>query len=257
MAIAIPGTAALSKGLSILRAIADEGAPPTFARLQKVSGLPKGTLHRILRALIAEGFVRLQPEDKTYHLGLQLLSLAYQVLEDMDIRDLAHGELVRLRDQTGEAAHLAVPDRKSAVYIDAVESRHVIGPIAKIGSSSLYHASAVGKAIAANLPHDRLVDLINSLPLPQLTPRTITSRRALRQHLEAVRSQGYALNEEEEHPGIYGVAAPILGHRGEVAGAICITIPSFRYNPAKLKSYVEDVLGAARAVSVRMGRTVD
>lgn len=255
MAEAVPGTAALVKGISVLRTIAGEKDPPTFAQLQRASGLPKGTLHRMLRALMAEGLVRFELKNKTYHLGLQLLSLAYQVLEEMDIRDLAHNELVRLRDLTGEAVHLAVWDKSNAVYIDVVESGHAVDPVAKIGSTSPFHCSAAGKAIAANLPPDKFLELLNNRALPQFTPHTITSRRSLRSHLEKVRKQGYALNEEEENRGIHGVASPIFGHRGEVVASVCITIPSYRFNPDKLDSLVSAAVNAAQAISVRMGRS--
>jgi DNA-binding IclR family transcriptional regulator len=105
------------------------------------------------------------------------------------------------------------------------------------------------------LPQDQYVELVNSLPMPQLTPRTITSRRSLRSHLEMVRKQGYALNEEEEYPGVHGVAAPVFGHRGEVVAAVCLTIPSYRYDPTRLDSYVGAAVDAAHAISVRMGRS--
>lgn len=57
---AVPGTAALTKGISVMCAIAGEDRVPVFVRLTEVTGLPKPTLHRMLKALMAEGFVRYQ-----------------------------------------------------------------------------------------------------------------------------------------------------------------------------------------------------
>ncbi len=251
----IPGTAALMKGISVLRTIAGEEGPVSFSGIQERTGLPKGTLHRILKALIAEGLVRYERRDRSYHLGLQLLSLAYQVLEDIDIRDVARTELVRLRDLTGEAVHLAIRDDLRAVYIDVVDSSLAVGMIARLGASSELHSTAVGKVIAAYLPADQQNDAINRLPMTRLTPNTITSRRTLRAHLNEVRNQGYAVNEEEETVGVHGVAAPVFGHRGEVVASVCITIPSFRYDAAEFPSYAAAVVDAANAVSRRMGYT--
>lgn len=249
----VPGAAALIKGISVLRAIANEDQPPVFTRLLHTTGLPKGTLYRILQALVSEGLLRFDRRDKTYHLGFGLLSLAYQVLEEMDIRDLAREELVRLRDLTGEAVHLAVRSDLEAVYVDIVESKQAVGALAKLGSSSRFHCSAVGKAIAANLPTAELAEILPRLPMMKMMPNTITSRRKLRTHFKDVRRQGYALNEEEETKGIHGIAAPVFGHRGEVVASICITIPSYRYEPDKLNLYAGAVMEAARAVSRRMG----
>ena len=252
----VHGTAALVKGISVLRTIAEAEKPETFSRLHAITNLPKGTLHRILKALTAEGLVRFERRDKTYHLGLHLLSLAYQVLEDMDIRDIARSELVRLRDLTGEAVHLAVPDDLRAVYIEEIESRLAVGPIAKIGSSSDLHCSAVGKIFAAYLPPEQQLDAINRLPMTRHTPNTITSRRRLKAHLADIRKQGYALNEEEETIGVHGIAAPVFGHRGDVVASVCTTIPSYRYDSSQLVTYVTAVIDAASAVSRRMGHTL-
>ena len=249
----VAGTAALVKGISVMRAIANEGSAPSFTRLQAVTQLPKGTLHRFLKALIVEGLVRYQSHDRSYHLGLHLLGLASQVLEELDIRDVAREELVRLRDITGEAVHLAIHDDLKAVYIDVVESGLAVDPIARIGSSSALHNSAVGKAIAAFLPPEQLSDAIRRLAMTRTTANTIASRRALKDHLESVRSQGYAFNEEEESVGIHGVAAPVYNHLGLAVGSVCTTIPSYRYDPSKLAFYAAAVVETASAISRRMG----
>ena len=249
----VPGTASLTKGISILRAIAGEGRAPSFSRLLQATGIPQGTLHRMLRALIAEGLVRYQAADRTYHLGFQLLSLAYQVLEDLDIRDIAREELVRLRDITGEAVHLAIHDDLRAVYIDFVESGLAVGPIAKLGSASELHSTAVGKAIVAFLPPDQQRDALRRLPMTRLTEHTITSRRTLKAHLAAAARQGFALNEEEESLGIHGIAAPVFNHLGMVVASVCTTIPSYRYDLSRLQPNAKAVMDAAAAVSRRMG----
>lgn len=249
----VAGTAALVKGIAVLREIADQQRPPTFSRLQEGTGVPKGTLHRLLKALIAEGLVRHQDQDRTYHLGLHLLTLACQALSDLDIREEARDELVRLRDTAGEAVHLAIRDGLQAVYIDYVGSGHAVVPMAKIGSSSQFNSSAVGKAIAAFLAPGEWDGIIDRLPMTRLTGNTITSRRRLKAHLEEVRDRGYALNEEEEETGIHGIAAPVFDHQGAVIGSVCITIPSYRYDASRLTWNAAAVIAAAGAVSRRMG----
>ncbi len=249
----VRGTAALSKGISVIRAVANEGPASSFSRIQAATRLPRGTLHRLLRALTAEGLIRYDGDGKTYHLGLAFLTLTYQVLDELDIRDVARSELVRLRDCTGEAVHLAVHDDLRAIYIEVVESGRAVGPIARIGSSSELHCSAVGKAIAAFLPPEQLRDVLHRLPMTKSTPKTISSRSALKSHLETVRELGHALNEEEESIGIHGVAAPVFNRFGTVMASICLTIPSYRFDPSGLDGYASAVMNAGRAVSERMG----
>ena len=250
---AVPGTAALTKGISVMRAIAREDGAPVFAPTAANHPASKGTLHRMLKALMAEGFVRYQETDRTYHLGLGLLSLAYQVLEDLDIRDIARDELVRLRDVSGEAVALAVRNDLQAVYVDLVESGLAVGPTDRIGSTSELHSSAVGKAILAWLPPGEQADTIRRLPMTALTEHTITSRRRLRAHLKEVAQQGYALNQQEQAIGLHGIAAPIRSHLGQVTAAVCSTIPSYRYDPSRLAANAQAVMEAAARISRRMG----
>lgn len=249
----VPGTRALSKGISILRAISSEHPAPSFAHLRKKTGLPKATLSRILKTLIAEGLVRFETRDSSYHLGLYFLRLAFQVLEELDIRDIAHAELLKLRDQTSEAVHLGILDGLEVVYIDMVESKQAVGPIGRLGSSSSLHSAASGKVIAAFLSLNQLADILPQLKLTKFTAKTITSRKILKTHLEQIRRQGYALNEEEEVSGVNGVAAPIFGHHGEVVASIGITIPSYRYEPSKIKFYVSSVIETSRMISLKLG----
>ena len=253
--VVVAGTAALGKGIAVIRAIAAEDRAPSFAHLMKTTQLPKGTLHRMLRALIAEGFVRYQESDRTYHLGLDLLRLAYQVLEDLDVRDAARDELVRLRDVTGEAVALAVHDDLRAVYIDLVESGRSVGPTDRVGSTSELHSSAVGQAILAFLPPAEQSAVVRRLPMTPLTKYTITSRRSLKAELKEVVRRGFAVNEEEQILGIHGIAAPVFNHLGLVVASVCTTIPSYRYDPSKLGANAQAVMSAAARISLRMGYT--
>ena len=236
-----------------MRVIAGEDRAPVFARLQHATKLPKGTLHRMLRALVGEDFVRYKESHRTYHLGLDVLCLAHQVLAGLDIRDSVRDELVRVRDVTAEAVALAIHDDLRAVYIDLLESGHSVGPADKVGSTSELHSSAVGKAILAFLAPATQSDILRRLPMTPLTEHTISSRRSLKAHLHTIVRQGYALNSEEQILGIHGIAAPVFGHQGTVMASVCTTIPSYRLDPSRLGANAKAVMEAAARISLRMG----
>ncbi|WP_058545179.1 IclR family transcriptional regulator [Pseudomonas fluorescens] len=249
----IPGTLALTKGIQVLRAISEGGRNARFADLMAQTGFPKPTLYRIIKALMVEGLVRHDPKSGSYHLGVGFLRLAFQVLEQLDIREVAHEELKRLSHHTSEAVHLAVLDGRDTVYIDIAESSQAIGAVGKLGSTSATYAAASGKVIVAFLPNDALRRLVDGLELSPLTAHTVTSKNKLLEELAAIRERGYALNEEEETPGIHGVAAPIFNLSGEVIASIGISIPSFRYDAARLQFYVDGAVSAARDISAKLG----
>ena len=87
-----------------------------------------------------------------------------------------------------------------------------------------------------------------------LTGRTKTARAALSRALAQVRKQGYAVEDQEATVGDAGIAAPVLGRDGVVAGAIGVVGAADRLlaTPAR-DELVRAVQEAARAISRDLG----
>ena len=62
--------------------------------------------------------------------------------------------------------------------------------------------------------------MFTSLKLTKRGPNTITSKKALRDHLEEVRAAGFAVNDEELAPGLYSISTPVRDEDREVVAAI-------------------------------------
>ena len=88
---AVKGAAAFSKSISVLQMIADSPEPPTTAKLVERTGMPRPTLHRILKALAAENMVEVR-SDKTFILGARMFQLSGRALEQNDLLRVAESE---------------------------------------------------------------------------------------------------------------------------------------------------------------------
>ena len=95
----VKGAAAFSKSIAILQMIADSEEPPSISTLVKRSGLPRPTLHRLLKALAAEDMVEPRA-NKTYAVGARALQLAGRALEQNDLAKIAAPEMSLLCNQT-------------------------------------------------------------------------------------------------------------------------------------------------------------
>lgn len=251
----IKGTQAFGKAISVLNLIADAPRPPRFVDLLAVSRLPKGTLHRLLGALIGQRLVRLQERDQTYRLGPRLFELAHRVWANFDLRDAAAVELQRLAGLWRGTAHLAVPDGHEALIIDLAEAPQPFRLPFGVGRRLPLHATALGKAILAfSTPADR-AKLLGRRTLEAATPRTLTDRARLDLDLDLAVVRGYALDDEEYETGIRCVAAPIRDHAGAPIGAISIAQPAFRAEPETLHVMARDVIDAARQIAGNAGAT--
>ena len=88
-----------------------------------------------------------------------------------------------------------------------------------IGTRWPAFATSTGNAIMAHLPSAE-VEAILQAPMPQLTPKTITSPKLLRQRLEQIRKDGYAVSEEALELGFTDIGGPIRNHDGYPVAAI-------------------------------------
>ena len=71
----------------------------------------------------------------------------------------------------------------------------------------------------AFLPNDELDYLLRSKAFARHNSRTIISASALRRELMQVRHSGYALDNEEDEPGVCCIGAPVFDENGEGGGS--------------------------------------
>jgi DNA-binding IclR family transcriptional regulator len=159
-----------------------------------------------------------------------------------------------LMRRTGETVFLGAlsSDRTSIVYVDKVESAHIIRYAGGVGDRRPLHATSIGKIILAFLPPEEREDILRSLSLARHTERTVTSLPALRASLEEIRRDGLSVTVDELVPGASGIAAPVFDAYGRVAGACAIGGPTDRVRP-RLRALAREVKATASAVSARLG----
>jgi DNA-binding IclR family transcriptional regulator len=155
-------------------------------------------------------------------------------------------------EATGESVQLAVLDHMSVLYINKMESSKAVRMSSSVGSRAPAHCTSAGKALLAYQPPEVVNQLIAG-GLKAYTASSITSAEGLRAELAAVRSRGYAIDDEESEVGLRGVAAPIRNHSGVVVAAIGMAAPVQRMSKKLMQGCVPSVTGAAETISRRLG----
>jgi DNA-binding IclR family transcriptional regulator len=126
----------------------------------------------------------------------------------------------------------------------------------RIGLRNPAHSSAVGKVLLSHLPEEELDNLIKEKGLPKRTENTITDPVQLKEHLKMVRTQGYAVDDEENERGIRCLAAPIYNEAGKAVAAISISAPAFRVTKKVIQETLKkEVMETAFKISQRLGFT--
>jgi IclR family acetate operon transcriptional repressor len=221
------GLASVDNALQLLALIGQRQAL-RVAEAAELLGVARSTAHRLLGALRQRGFVMQDRPNGAYRPGPALNEIGMAAISRIDIRRLARPALEELRELTSETASLAVLEGSSIRFIDCVESPRSVRVGNRTGVVRPAHASAVGKAMLAELP---AAELRRRYPDPQLapgTPAAITDRSRLDAELAEIRAQGYALNWAESAEGISAVAVALRDTAGSPLAAIGIAAPGSR-----------------------------
>jgi DNA-binding IclR family transcriptional regulator len=244
----MPVLSSVSKALALLDAFSAEKPELTLSELSRRVGAHKSSTFRLLSTLEAHGFVQRSPAGRGYRLGWKPLELAGRLR--YGLRELAAPYLEKLAERSGEIVHLSVLDGADIVYLDKHGRSQPLTVSTRVGGRSPAHASAMGKALLAGLPPAALRRLLGGRRLKRFTPTTITEPRRLARELQAIRRQGFALDNEETFPGIRCVAAPLRDQEGRVLAAVSVTVPAQRMGArrqAELKNWVMDTAGRISA----------
>lgn len=194
--------------------------------LEEITGISKGTVHNHLSTLREEDYV--VKEDGKYYLGFRFLNLAHHAKDRVGIFDLVKQQADKLAAESGEMTIYVREEHGLSTCLYMATGENAFGPPAFVGQRKFLHVSAVGKSILAELPDERVREIIDEHGLQQKTEETITTEDALFEELETVRERGVAFNREESIPGLVGVGAPVTNQQGELAGAMSIIGPKSR-----------------------------
>jgi IclR family acetate operon transcriptional repressor len=202
----------------------------SLVRAAEVTQLPKSSAFRYLSTLEARRYVERDDENAVYHIGLALLPLQARQLDVVTQR--ARPYLEELQREFGETANLGLLDGHGVIYLDIVESDHTMRLAARPGDRDPIHATALGKAIAAELPIERVKEILKSEGMPRLTDRTITKRRDFFLDLDQTRERGYAIDDGENEIGARCVAAAVPAV--SLPLALSIAAPAARFSEAEV-----------------------
>ena len=243
----------VDRALAALDVLANRSTECSLAELCIALGLHKSTVHRLMMVLEQHRLVDKNPETGRYRLGLKLFEFGSKAIAALDPRRHARPYLDRLQRELGETVFFCILDGGQVFYLDKVESQQSIRTACTVGSRAPAYCTAVGKAMLAELPDAEVNDIVRRWGLKAITANTITTATALRAELRAVRSRGYAIDNEEKEEGLRCISAAVRGHSGKLFAAISVSGPAFRITKGRIPEIGQVVMRAANDLSVEFG----
>jgi IclR family transcriptional regulator, acetate operon repressor len=249
---------ATEKTLSVLDALGTSGRNGGTGRLGDIAqraDLPKSTVHRILKRLVARGYARAEGGG-VYVPGPRILAMAGEMLHRLDAGPFARPILRDLHADVGNTVHFAMLSGDEAIYVEKLEDPDLPYQTAsRVGMRIPLHCTAIGKSLLAAMAPDEARDLLTRHKLIRHTPRTLVSPAAVRAELERVRDRGFAIDDEENERNIRCVGSAVVDYRGRPIGAISVTALTVELSLDGAVELGPRVAAAAQALSDALGAT--
>ncbi|GHF40387.1 DNA-binding IclR family transcriptional regulator [Amycolatopsis bartoniae] len=230
--MAEPPVRSVDKALVVLQLLGDRGPEGlSLVDVAQALGSPKSGAHLTLSALRHRGFVTQDRDSGRYRLGGEALRVAASYEEKLSFRTSLLPLLRRLSEEIRQVCHLGVLDGADIVYLEKVHADRPVQVGSKIGGRNPAATTALGRAILAYQGWDEA-----GLRAQLGDPGDLTWAR-LREVLARTRERGYALDVEENEPGIACVAVPVLLN-GEPCCALSISTLAAETDSDVLAGYV-------------------
>jgi DNA-binding IclR family transcriptional regulator len=232
------GTQSIHRVLSILKKVAQYN--DTGVRLSQLSqelGLHTATAHRMLSILAREGWLSMDPNSKSYHLGYEIFSLGTQA-NQFKLKDLFHGVLEHIADQTGDTTYLVTRSGNDALCLDRIVGKFPVQVLTfEIGHQRPLGIGAGSLALLSAMPVDQAELIIKeNEERYKIFNRT---GEEVRSAVKQSRRLGYGLSVKTVTPDTVGVGVTVKNSDGQSVAAISVAGISKRMVPAKRNKIVK------------------
>jgi IclR family acetate operon transcriptional repressor len=250
--MSLNGVQSVERALDLLENLARAANWIGVSELSAATGLPAGTVHRLLMTLAAREYVVRDHLTRRYALGPAFRALVNRDPRMPNWSEVATPYLRELVGISGETANLAVMERGRAVYVAQAQPMRMMRMFTELGNRVFMHNTGCGKVLLAYQTDEIIASILAEAGLPAYTEKTITDPDQLRQELETVRQNGYASDNGEVEEGVRCFAVPVYGPGGKVVAAMSISGPTSRLSSERTPMLIPHL----KRVSGNLSRTL-
>ena len=213
----------LRKALAVLEEVGRAEIPPRIAEVAMAVGISRPTAYRIVRTLIAEGYLSLDPQSGRLAIGYSVLQQSARLLDGNRMRLEALPHLQHLANVSGERTNLGIIHQHRVLYLAGVEKPTLPTIYSRFGKTAPAHCCSLGKAILAHFSRQGRAYAASGAA--SVCPDQPIDRQQRQVHggTRAVRQRGYATDLEEHMTQSFCVAATIFDGQNRAVGAIGIS----------------------------------
>lgn len=244
----------LERAIRILLMFGTRNNEMGIVELSNSLGIHRSTVSRILKVLVAYEFLEQNPQTKRFSLGQANIRLASSLKQSLktNLVQIAKPYADDLRNRSEETTIIETLAGHNWVMAYVADGPGRIRLVAEIGERMPIHVASGGKAFLAFSSSELRARLLEG-KLERLTENTITDRKKLDRHFEAIKQQGFAFDKGEYDESIYAIGAPIFDYQNKPVASIAIAGPPQRVDGARDSLIVSALKNTAEKISKRLG----
>ncbi len=208
-------------------------------------GVARSTAHRLLAMLLYRDFA-VQDENRAYRAGPVLALAAHSKSVTSRLRENALPQMLRMVKVLDESANLIIRHGTAARFIASVECDQALRVSSREGMGFPAHRTSGGLLLLAELGDAEVAALYESVSSEERP-----DQRRLFADLARIRRSGFALNDGRSERGIVAIGVAVRDHDGTAVAALCVSIPSVRYDRVRLPELVGLLHETARRCTPR------
>ncbi len=208
----------LARGLQVIEAFHAEREGLSVSQAAAKTGLSRAAVRRLLITLESLGYA--EHRGTSYRLTSRVTRLGFAFLSSNSLATLAVPILEQLSARICESCSVSVLDGGQVLYVARSAPKRVMTIDLGVGSRLPAYCTSMGRVLLAAASPEEIEAYLNATDLKRFTPKTVCGREALAGIIQQVRTQGYALVDEELELGLRSIAAPVVSQTGRVAAAM-------------------------------------
>lgn len=216
------------KALQVLELFAEEPGW-SITEISKELGYPTSTTHRLVMTLEEAGYIHRDHESKKYYLTIKTYLIGSRTKIVSLLKKQAQAPIIHLSQRLNESVNVSIVQGLFSLTVLKADSDRQFSAVPHVGDKGHLHATSVGKCLLAFNSNGCFDQFVSSQePLHACTKNTITDKTIVLQSLEAIRKQGYAIDQEEVEEGLTCIGGPVFDHMGNCIAAMSVSVPTFR-----------------------------
>ena len=252
-----PVVTSLLRGLDVLRCFTEHRKVLGSSEIARLIGLPQPTVWRLCQTLVKAGYLTAEPSEKSFRLGMPVLTLGFAAISALDLADLVRADLQEIASRFNAAAGLTTREQLSMLCLQRFEAPNAMLTVNwRIGSMVPIINSGVGWAYLSGLESKARDTLVAEIARahPELWRKVQKPYAAAMKEFERT---GYVVNADILYPALTTVATSVLRPSDRTLFVLNCTALSATITPDKLRREIGPAMkAAAERLQVALARGV-